>query len=88
MIDIGENVAHCVLGTDSSSAKEYHGETWSRMDSSSALSLLWLQELTGEHNTADIGTKAVTAPMLKKHLKTLKMKWRSLFPFTTRFLHS
>ena len=49
--------------------------------------MLWLQERVdsgemrtekrrGEHNTADIGTKAVSAPVLMKHLKTLKMVWR------------
>ena len=49
--------------------------------------MLWLQEpfdsgeirtekRKGEHNTTDIGTKAVSAPVLKKHLKTLKMEWR------------
>ena len=48
--------------------------------------MLWLQERVdfgeirfekweGEDNTADIGTKAVTAPVLRKHLKTLKMEW-------------
>ena len=30
----------------------------------------------GEYNTADTGTKAVTAPVLRKLLKTLKMEWR------------
>ena len=44
--------------------------------------MLWLQEHVdteirteqrkGEHNTADIGTKAVTAEVLRRHLKTLK----------------
>ena len=49
--------------------------------------MLWLQERVdsgdirtekrkGEHNTADIGTKAVSAPVHMKHLKTLKMEWR------------
>ena len=49
--------------------------------------VLWLQERVvsgeiriekrkGEDNAADIGTKAVTAPVLRKHLKTLKMEWR------------
>ena len=47
----------------------------------------WLQERVdsgesrtekrkGEHNTADIGTKAVSAEVLRRHLKTLKMGWR------------
>ena len=27
-------------------------------------------------DTADIGTKAVSAEVLRKHVKTLKMKWR------------
>ena len=49
--------------------------------------VLWLQEHVdsgeirtekrkAEHNTADIGTKAVTAAVLRKHLTTLKMEWR------------
>ena len=47
--------------------------------------MLWLQERvdSGEiriekrkHNTADIGTKAVSASVLMKHLKMLKMEWR------------
>ena len=35
-----------------------------------------LRNERGEHNTADIGMKAVSAPLLMKHLKTLKMEWR------------
>ena len=35
-----------------------------------------MEKRTGEDNTADIDTKAVTAPVLRKHLKTLKMEWR------------
>ena len=35
-----------------------------------------LEKREGEHNTADIGTKAVIAPVLMKHLNTLKMEWR------------
>ena len=87
MIDFGEDVAQCVLGTNSSSA-------WSIMERRGAgrirhlhCLLLWLQERVdsgeirvekrkSEHNTADIGTKAVSAPVLRKHLKTLKMEWR------------
>ena len=30
----------------------------------------------GEHNTADSGTKTVTAPVPRKQLKTLKVEWR------------
>ena len=30
----------------------------------------------GEHKTADIGTKLVTAAVLRKQVKTLKMGWR------------
>ena len=30
----------------------------------------------GEDNTADIGTKAVTAPVLRKRVKPLKTEWR------------
>ena len=37
---------------------------------------LRIEKRKGEDNTADIGTKAVTAPVLLKHLKTLRMEWR------------
>ena len=68
MIDFCENVAQCV-----------HGHPYFPM--------LWLQAIVdageirtkkrkGEDNTADIGTKAVTATVLRKHLKTLKMERR------------
>ena len=68
-------------------SQEHHGKTWSRTNSTFALSYAWLQERVdsgeirtekreGEHNTADIGTKAVSAPVLMKHLKTLRMEWR------------
>ena len=81
MIDFGENVAQCVLGTDSGS------ETWSRTDSTSALSYavvartcgLWRnahRETKGRAQHGRHCTKAVTAPVLRKHLKTLKMEWR------------
>ena len=30
----------------------------------------------GEHKTADMGTKAVSAEVLRRHLKTRKMEWR------------
>ena len=35
-----------------------------------------LRNVRGEHNTADIGTTAVSAPVPRKHSKTLKMDWR------------
>ena len=49
--------------------------------------MLWFQERVdsgeirtekreGEHNTADIGTKAVSAQILMKHLDSLKMECR------------
>ena len=76
MIGFGEDVAQCILGTDSSSAN-----SMSRLDSTSALSHfvvartcrfddMCTEKRKGEHNTADIGTKPVTAPALRKHLKT------------------
>ena len=48
---------------------------------------LWLQQRVvsveictekrkGEHNATDTGTKAVTAAVLRQHLKTLKTDWR------------
>ena len=87
MIDFGEDVAQCVLGTDSSSAKSIVGRRGAGRIRHLHCPVLWLQERVdsgeirtekrkGEHNTADIGTKAVSAPVLMKLLKTLKMEWR------------
>ena len=88
MIDFGEDVAQCVLGTDSSSAQSIMERRGAGRIRHLHCLMLWLQERVdsgeiriekskgGEHNTADIGTKAVSAPVLMKHLKTLKMEWR------------
>ena len=87
LIDFGEDVAQCVLGTDSSSAKSIMEGRGAGRIRHLHCPMLWLQECVdsceiriekckGEHNTADIGTKAVSAPVLMKHLKTLKMEWR------------
>ena len=38
MIDFGENVAQCVLGSEQQFSEEYQGGTWSSTDSTSALS--------------------------------------------------
>ena len=86
MIDFGEDVAQCVPGTDSSSAKSIMERRWAGRIRHLLCPILWLQERVdsgeiriekrkGEHNTADTGTKAVSAPVLMKHLKTLKMEW-------------
>ena len=63
MIDFGEDVAQCVLGTDSSSAKSIM-ERQERVDSGE----IRIEKRKGADNTADIGTKAVIAPLLRKHL--------------------
>ena len=87
MIDFGEHVPQCVLGTDSSSAKSIMKRRGAGRIRRLHCPMLWLQDCVdsgeiriekrkGEHNTADIDTKAVSAPVLMKHLKTLKMKWR------------
>ena len=87
MIDFGEDVAQCVLGTDSSSAKSITERRGAGRIRHMHCRMLWLQERVdpgeiriekrkGEHNTADIGTKAMSAPVLMKHMKTLKMEWR------------
>ena len=75
MINFGENVAQCVLGAVQPRV--------SRTDSALALSYalvhsgeIRIEKRKGEDNTADIGSKAVTAPVLRKHLKTLEMEWR------------
>ena len=87
VIDFVEDVAQCVLGADSSSAKSimerrgagrirhlYCPMRWwqERVDSGE----IRIEKRKGEHNTASVGTKAVSAPVLMKHLKTLKMEWR------------
>ena len=87
MIDFGENVAQCVLGTDSSLAKSMMERRGAGEIRHRLCLMLWLQELVdsgefrlekrmGEDNTADTGTMVAIAPVLRKHLKTLKMEWR------------
>ena len=77
MIDFGENVAQCVLGTDSSSAKSITERRGAGRIRHLHCPMLWLQERVdsgevraekrkGVDNTADIGTKAVTARVLRK----------------------
>ena len=61
-------------------SQKFHGKTWH-------YAMFWVQERVdsgeirmenrnGEHNTADIGTKAVSAAGLMKHFKTLKIESR------------
>ena len=87
MIDFGEDVAQCVQGADSTSAKSIMETRGAERFRHLYCPVLWLRERVdsgetriekrnGEHNTADIGTKAVSAPVLMKQLKTLKMEWR------------
>ena len=86
MIDFGEDVGQCVSGTDSSPAKsimERRGagrirhlhcpELWrqERVDSGESRT----EKRKGQHNTTDTRTKAVSAEVLRRHLKTLKMEW-------------
>ena len=86
MIDFGEDVVQSVLGTDSSSVKSIMERRGAGRIRHLHCPMLCLQECVdsgeiriekrkGEQNTADIGTKAVSAPVLMKHLKTLKMEW-------------
>ena len=86
MVDFGEDVAQCVLGTDSSSAKSIMERRGAGRSRHLHFPMLWLQERLdsgeirtekrkGEHNTADIGMMAVSAPAQRKHSKTLKMDW-------------
>ena len=87
MIDFGEKMLRSVFLVRTAVSQEYHGENWGRTDSTSALCYalfartcgsgeMRTEKRKGEHNTADTGTMAVTAPVLRKHLKTLKMEWR------------
>ena len=82
-IDFGENVAQCILGTDSSSAKCIMERRGAGRIRHLHCPMLWLQERvdSGEirieiNEREDVGTKAVTAPEPRKHLKTSKMDWR------------
>ena len=87
MIDFGEGDGQCVLGTDSSSAKSTMERRVAGCIRHLQCPKLWLQERVdageirtekrkGEHNTTDTGTEAVSAEVLRRHLKTLKMEWR------------
>ena len=80
MVDIREDVGQCVLGTDSSSAKSIMERRGSGRTRRLHFRTLRLQERVdsgeirsekrkGEHKTADIGIKAVSAEVLQRHLK-------------------
>ena len=86
LLDFGEDVGQCVLGTDSRSAKSLMERGGGGRIRHLHCPMLWRQKRVdtgeirtekrkGEHNTADIGTKAVSAKVLRRHLKTLKMEW-------------
>ena len=87
VIDFGEDVGQCVVVTDSTSAKSIMERRGARRIRRLHCSMPCRQELVdsgetrtekrkGEHNTADTGTKAVNAEVLRRHLKTLKMVCR------------
>ena len=96
MSDFGEYVAQCVLGTDSSSANSIMERRGAGRIRHLHCLVLWLQERVdsgevriekrqGELNSADIGTKAVSAPVLMKHVNSLKMEARCTTPFSVGF---
>ena len=80
MIDVGDDGVDSVcVGYGQQFSKEYHGMGAGRT-SYLHRPTLWLQERVdsgeirkekgkGEHKTADIGTKAVSAEVLRKHFK-------------------
>ena len=85
MIDFGEDAWQCV-GYGQQFGQAYHGTTWSRTDQASTLPYVVAsrtcghrqfrtEKRKGKHNTADIGTKVVSAEVLRRLLKTLKMEW-------------
>ena len=87
MIDFGEDVGQCVPGTVNSSTKSVMEKRGTGRIGHLHCLVPWLQERVdsgemrtekrkGKHNTADISTQAATATVLRKQLKTLKMKWR------------
>ena len=79
LIDFGENVPQCVLGTDSSSAKSLTERRGAGRNHRLHCPTPWMQECVdsgeirtekrkGRHNMADFGTKAMIAAVLRKHL--------------------
>ena len=77
MIDSGEDVVQCAFGTESSSAKSIMERRGAGRMRHLHFPTLWLQESVdsgeihtekreGEHNTADTGTKAVSAEVQRK----------------------
>ena len=76
MIDFGEDVGQCVLGTVNSSAKSVMERRWVGRIGHLHCVMPWLQERVGswrdhrermgKHNTADICTDAATARVLRK----------------------
>ena len=74
MIDFGEDVAQCVLGTDSSSAKSIMERRGARRirhlhcPMPGCKNVLTLVKFKGEDNTE----KAVIAPILRKHWKNVE----------------
>ena len=93
IIDFGEDVAQCVLGTDSSSAKSIMERRGARRIRHLHCPMLQMQERVdsgeirtekrkGEHNAADIGTKAVSVPVLVKHFENIEdgvARWTTPF---------
>ena len=56
-------------------SQEYHGKAWDRKDQTPTLSCAVVTEKRKrERNTADIGMKAVTAAIPRKHLETFRME--------------
>ena len=93
MIDFGEDVVQCVLGTDSSSAKgimERRGAGRIRHLHCPMLCLqacvdsgeIRIEKRKVEHNTADIGTKAVSAPVVHETFENVEdgvARWTTPF---------
>ena len=78
IIDFGEDVGQCELGTDSSSAKSIMERRGAGRSRHLRFPTPWLPERVdsdeirtekrkGECNTADIGTQAVSSEVLRRH---------------------
>ena len=79
MIDFGEDVGQCVLGTDSSSAKSIIERSGAGRIRQSHCPMLWPQERVDSVETSTIPRTLGSMRYVQKyyrHLKTLKMEWR------------
>ena len=87
MVRFGDGVGQCAFDTDSSLAKSIMERRGVARIKHLHCPMLWLQERVdsgeihtenrrGQHNTAGVGTDAVSAEVQRRHVKKLKVEWR------------